>query len=208
MRVYFVRHGQSELNASGTHQGAEGALSSAGRQQAHYVGEKLKQFSIDAIIHSPFERTHETAEVIRETLGHADMQTTELLREIVPPSSLQGMEHHHEKSIAVRAQIRENQQDHDWRYEDEETVNEIIDRCHACLKYLSEQPHENMVVVSHGSFMKCLFATVLLGDLVTSEVFHRFRQNLDTANTGVCILDYRDSQWRVLTWNDFAHINP
>lgn len=208
MRVYFVRHGQSLLNAAKTAQGAAGGLSAMGQEQARYVGEKLKQFPIDVIIHSPFERTHETAEVIRQVLGHADMQTTDLLREIVPPSSMQGKGSFSEELLAVRAAIRENHKDHDWRYEDEETVNEIIQRCQECLDYLRQQPYENMVVVSHGSFMKCLLASVLMGDLVTGEIFHRFRHALHVANTGVCILDYADSHWRVLTWNDFAHINP
>lgn len=70
---YFVmRHGGSEGNKSETvsyKNQAEDHLTEEGRAQAKTAAENLKDKNIDLLIVSPFARTRETAEIVRETLG-------------------------------------------------------------------------------------------------------------------------------------------
>ncbi|KKW41970.1 MAG: hypothetical protein UY91_C0008G0013, partial [Parcubacteria group bacterium GW2011_GWB1_55_9] len=55
-RFYFVRHGETILNAQHIRQGEEGSLSENGRRQAERVGEVLRPMSIDSIISSTYPR--------------------------------------------------------------------------------------------------------------------------------------------------------
>ena len=67
-RVLFVRHGQSEWNATGRWQGqADPPLSDLGRAQARAAAHSLG--ALDAIFASDLQRAAETATIISSTLG-------------------------------------------------------------------------------------------------------------------------------------------
>jgi broad specificity phosphatase PhoE len=68
VRVYFVRHGQTDASTGDaiTH---DGSLNQAGMNQAMEVAEQLKDIKIDAIISSPLKRALQTAEAINKHHG-------------------------------------------------------------------------------------------------------------------------------------------
>lgn len=70
MKIYFVRHGESEANVKRTFAGQRenSPLTKLGRQQAKQVASDLldHNFKIDRIIASPLERAHKTAVIIVE----------------------------------------------------------------------------------------------------------------------------------------------
>ena len=67
-RLLLVRHGQSEWNAEGRWQGqADPPLSDLGRRQASVAASALG--TVDAVVASPLERAHVSAEIISEALG-------------------------------------------------------------------------------------------------------------------------------------------
>lgn len=78
MKIYMIRHGQTQWNASGRLQGqTDIALNEKGRELAARVGTALKQIPFDRVISSPLIRSVETAKlVLRENTGRAG----ELLR--------------------------------------------------------------------------------------------------------------------------------
>lgn len=78
MKIYIIRHGQTQWNASGRLQGqTDIALNEKGRELAARVGAALKQIPFDRVISSPLIRSVETAKlVLRENTGRAG----ELLR--------------------------------------------------------------------------------------------------------------------------------
>ena len=67
-RFYFVRHGETVLNAQHIRQGEEGSLSEEGKQQAERVGEVLTSLPIERIIASPYPRAQETAIILKKYL--------------------------------------------------------------------------------------------------------------------------------------------
>jgi len=72
-KIYFVRHGESETNATGILAGQRDvALTKKGIEQARELGSKLKaeHFHADTIIASDLKRAHETAEIIAEAIGY------------------------------------------------------------------------------------------------------------------------------------------
>ena len=57
MKIYTVRHGQTEWNKKGLYQGkTDVPLNEEGKKQAMLVKEKLKDKKIDLIISSPLKR--------------------------------------------------------------------------------------------------------------------------------------------------------
>ncbi|MCP8939067.1 histidine phosphatase family protein [Alsobacter sp. SYSU M60028] len=74
LRLFFVRHGETDWNAEGRLQGQKDIpINARGRQQAAEVADRLRRLRPDAgslpWIVSPLGRTRETAEIARATLG-------------------------------------------------------------------------------------------------------------------------------------------
>src|SRR5688572_6955622 len=71
--LYFVRHGESEMNTQNVFSGhTDTPLTHKGRQQALETGSKLRdqQVNVDLIVASPLQRAHHTAIHIAETIGY------------------------------------------------------------------------------------------------------------------------------------------
>ena len=67
---YFLRHGETHWNASGTTQGQLCAgLNETGREQARRAAEALAGEPIARIVASPLERAHETARIVAAPHG-------------------------------------------------------------------------------------------------------------------------------------------
>src|SRR5690242_1411939 len=82
MKLYFVRHGESEANIQHVISNRESpfGLTSLGRKQASTLAEALKDISLTAIYSSPVLRARETAEILSQSF-HLPYQVTEALRE-------------------------------------------------------------------------------------------------------------------------------
>lgn len=68
MKIYFVRHGQTDWNIQQKMQGgqAENSLNETGIEQAKQAKEKLKNIEYDIIIRSPMKRVEQTLNIINE----------------------------------------------------------------------------------------------------------------------------------------------
>lgn len=65
MKIFFVRHGQSESNLEKVMAGHKDVmLTQKGREQAYETANNLKEYDIDIMFVSPLKRARETAEII------------------------------------------------------------------------------------------------------------------------------------------------
>lgn len=70
MRVFFVRHGETDWNLAGRYQGrADIALCAAGRERARQIGKRMRDANISLILSSPLLRAERTAGLIKAHLG-------------------------------------------------------------------------------------------------------------------------------------------
>lgn len=70
MKIYFVRHGQSEANAAGIIAGSDNpALTESGINQAQKTGVELINHDIQLVVCSPYLRAQQTAEIIAGEIG-------------------------------------------------------------------------------------------------------------------------------------------
>lgn len=82
MKLYFVRHGQSEANLLNefSNRGYKNGLTALGREQAHQLADRLKPDSLSYIYSSPLMRAVQTAEILSNELD-LEFETKDALRE-------------------------------------------------------------------------------------------------------------------------------
>lgn len=85
MKIYVIRHGETELNVKLVKQGwLDAPLNQAGRDLARLTGQALKGIRFDACITSPLIRSRETVEIVLRESGNGavPIQTDDRLKEI------------------------------------------------------------------------------------------------------------------------------
>ena len=80
MRLYVIRHGETDLNARRVVQPADTPLSAAGLEQARRVADRLTREGIDHIVTSDLVRARMTAEAVQRSTG-APLELEPLLQE-------------------------------------------------------------------------------------------------------------------------------
>lgn len=82
MKLYFVRHGESEANTQHviSNYGSGFGLTERGRQQVHELADRLNDLPLTTMYSSPVLRAMDTADILYERLG-LPYRVTEALRE-------------------------------------------------------------------------------------------------------------------------------
>lgn len=213
--VYVVRHGESLSNATRVRQGPEAPLTERGKAQAIRVGRRIVGLSPERIVTSDFTRAKETAEIARIHTGHERLDHSSLFVERRNPGVMTGKSMDDPEVERIWDEIAKNYGIPGWRHSDEENFEDLIARAKTALRYLERLPHSSVVVISHGMFMKVLFAHILLGEHLNARTFwDRFVPMKNVANTGIMHLEYTDNYhgtgkyWKLHSWNDHAHLLP
>ena len=64
LRLYFMRHGETEWSKSGQHTGrADIPLTADGEREARRLGERIRSITIDHVLVSPLKRARQTCEL-------------------------------------------------------------------------------------------------------------------------------------------------
>lgn len=205
MKVYLVRHGQTTLNSLGIHQPANATLSQLGNKQAADLAERVSHLTISKIITSSHTRAVETAEIINKKL-HKKIIHSDLFVEQKRPSEVENESHRNEEVISIQKEIVENFADPMWHYSDEENYYDVLDRALQALAYLEEQGDKDILVVSHGTFLKMLLGVMIFGGDFAPSMAINFLETLHVKNSGITMTEFKDGKWKVLTWNDYAHL--
>ena len=85
MLIYLIRHGETRLNASGTLQGwMDVPLNENGIELARITGRNMRPIHFDRCISSPLIRALDTAKIVLESSGNADVpiEIDERIKEI------------------------------------------------------------------------------------------------------------------------------
>ena len=210
-RIYFVRHGESESNVTGVVQGLYDPLSEAGELQALRIAERAQSIDFSALISSDATRARMTADAVHSTTK-VPIVESELFREVKRPTSLVGLAHTREEYISFLRAEYDNRLDSAWRFEDEEIYGDLYARAQSALQFLLDHEAEELLVVTHGHFLRFLLATMIMGTKLTPDIWHAFATRFVVTNTGITIASHEpipwkkeEKHWRVLTWNDHAH---
>jgi broad specificity phosphatase PhoE len=206
--IYFVRHGESKGNASDRYQMDSSPLSERGRAQAGRIAKRTSRLSVEAVISSTMPRASETAEIISDLVG-LPVEHSDLFVERKRPSAQKGLIRTSPEAEEMDKGIIRSSAEAGYRYADEENFDDLTLRSGQVLTYLEKHPANQLLVVTHGLFLRVLLAKAIYGANLTGEECTNIIGTMQTANTGITVFTYdaeRSRPWHVITWNDHAHL--
>lgn len=206
MRIYIIRHGQSTENVLKNYLGSEAELTAVGQQQAKIIARRLAKLPIKLILSSDFKRAVKTVEIIRQRL-RVKYLVTPFLREETPPTEFMGQTGKSLLVTRIRKQQFAKRNNKHWHYSTEENYFDLKKRQEKFIRFLKKQREENILIVGHIIATRMLVGLLIFGELFTPDLFYKMREKWVFRNTGVTICDYQNGQWKLISWNDQAHIN-
>lgn len=208
--IYFVRHGETVLNAQGIRQGSGGPLTDQGRAQALATAKRFPKHrgKADIIIASPYERTRETAHIIAEELD-LPIEYCDLLVERRNPSEIIGKSGSDPMVKEVIDRIDKSFHEDNLRFSDEENFIDLKERARKLLIYISERPEKKLIMVTHGIFLKMVAAYMMYGESLDASLYNKLSFYNPMDNAGMTICSYKShwfspNEWRILVWNDLT----
>lgn len=152
MKLYFVRHGQTDANAKMTQGGQiaelDEPLNAAGVQQATEAADALKAIDFDAVVSSPLKRAVQTAEIINK-YHNKNIQIDDAWRE-------------REAGAYIDATVWHDLFDFDKKIpvENGESLEDFFKRVQDAMIDLKSHfgPDSSILVVSHGGVQHVLYA--------------------------------------------------
>ena len=180
MKIYFVRHGQTDWNNQGKIQGkTDTELNKTGIEQAKEASEKLKDADIDIIICSPLKRARKTAEIINEKLN------VDILHE----KEFSERDYGEFEGISKYDLNTEEFWDYDKnvKYKKAESVKDLFDRVYRTLdKIIEKYKGKNILIVAHSGIsipFKCYFK---------KKIYKNNLNDIRTKNGEVISFDIKD----------------
>lgn len=214
MRVYFVRHGETLLNRSHTHQTKYTRLSKKGEDQARTVGEYLRNVDADLLLTSDHTRAFETAQIIGDSVGLTPL-VEPLFGEVRRPARLTGRSHFAPETFWYTLLSVFHKDDPNWHYHDAENFTDIFARVRETFEYVNalRYKYHSVIIVSHSMFISMIVA-YLCHDrmLAIRDLLPAFLHIKRMKNCGVIELRYAGGDvpgpcsWKVIkrdVWNAY-----
>lgn len=216
--IYFVRHGESLLNAAHVRQGSAGSLSPKGIEQAAWTGKRLSPVKFDAFLVSPFQRTKETAEEISKFVkSKKGIEYVDLLVERKNPSEIVNQSADDPKVKYIVDLIDKSYHDDAYRYSDEENFIDLKERARRLLIYLAHRSEKKILVVTHSIFLKMIASYILYRDDLTARKYNVLSYTNESNNASITIVEYTysifgdgwlgrklvppEKRWRLVQWD-------
>ncbi|MBE0600262.1 MAG: histidine phosphatase family protein [Firmicutes bacterium] len=155
----MIRHGETDWTMARRLQGREDIpLNEDGFRQAAAVAEHLSRLPWQAVIHSPLSRARQTAQVIAQRLGIAEVTEDPCF-----------IERDYGKASGLTAEERKRRFP-DKQYEGMEDFGHLRDRIyHGLVNQAKQHPGGNIIIVSHGAAINSVLAALSGGDLGTGK---------------------------------------
>lgn len=167
MQILFVRHGESEDDIINAYGGwADFPLTERGKEQLEATAKKIKDLKISffKVLSSPLERAKMSSAIIAKALN-LDMEIFELVKERNTYGILSGMKKDEAKNKYPEIVEAYDKGKYVIGSEREADTNE---RVKLAYQRLSQRPEQNLIVVTHGNFIKALMP-IALGKKLTKK---------------------------------------
>ena len=201
MRLYFVRHGESEANTLGiiSNRGLMYGLTDTGRRQAAALAARLKDVRFASMYSSPLLRAIETAEIVSRELG-VPYEVADALREY-DCGVLEGQPFQPHLDDYLRLFHDWTEGEWDSRFEGGESLLDIQARFVPFIERITHEGGEadNILLVSHGGVLLAALPNLLTNIDRTFAYEHIYFRNTD-----VVIAEARPEGLVCLTWCDIT----
>ena len=158
MKLYVIRHGQTDWNVKEKCQGrTDIELNNTGIKQAQNAKEQLKKHKIDLIICSPLKRTRKTAEIINETINSEIIIDERIIERGY--GNLEGKTDEEWKEIIGDNVSIANYYNLNWNKQNIEPIQDICKRVWEVLDEIKEKYNDkNILLVTHGGTCRAINA--------------------------------------------------
>ena len=199
-RLYFVRHGATQLTAEDRFSGDTGVdLSDEGRRQVQRLAERLSGDAVKAIYASPLGRTVETARILAAPCG-----LTPILRD-----GLREISHGRWEGL-TRREVEERYAEEYSAWEEDpftfapkdgESGLAVLARALPVIReVVVAHPGELVMVVSHKATLRLILSSLLGFDA------RGYRDRLDQSPACLNVVDFKDPvRARLMLFNDTSH---
>lgn len=197
MRIYVLRHGQSEANLQGAHAGwAQVPLTEKGLAQAAAAGERLKALRFDKVIVSNLRRAQQTAQA---ALPGYEYRTDWRVREI-GVGSLEGRRVE-DCIVELGEPYSQHRALRDFTAYGGENLEQMQRRVSEFMDDLTKEPENAQIaVVCHEGAMYCMLRHVMQCTLPHLTAF--------ADNCSVCVFTYKAGRWVLNKWNETGSLIP
>lgn len=152
-RLYYLRHGLSELNVAGKFAGLTNTpLTPAGKRGAHQAGKDNRGIAIDIIVASPLSRAHETAKLFASGAG--------LTQEIIITNPLLVERNFGSLELTTWTADKSHNLMNDNLPEGVEPWDDMVARAQELLDYAEKLSADSILLVGHGGIGRALRSIV------------------------------------------------
>ena len=159
MKIYIIRHGETNSNKEGRLQGwSDDKLNDFGILLADQTGKAMKGMKFDAVFSSSLSRAKKTAEVILENIGSTrEIIIDDRIKEI-NMGTFEGKKFKPGECEVDPVLVKKFFADpiHAPAYPGGESVIEVMARTQEFLKELSTKEYETVLVSTHGCALRCM----------------------------------------------------
>jgi alpha-ribazole phosphatase len=199
MKLYLIRHGESEANQKHLHAGwAPVHLTEKGIEDAKKAGKLISDIKFDKVFSSDLVRVVETCFY---ATGITDQEQRPELREL-NVGSLAGKSPEKLMKEVGLEYIKRNHS-RDYRFYGGENMEDLFSRVESFMKELEANPYSSMnnilVFASEGAIDMALASVLEIG----AQGFN----NMTCDNGSVSVFEYVNGLWKINKWNYTKNLN-
>ena len=189
MKLYLIRHGESEANIKDVFGGqTQVPLTARGEEEARNAKKLLDGLSFDKVYSSDLIRAIRTQELMYPC---EEVERLELLREM-DVGELAGK--HRSECVALWGEgFMEDRNNSNFVPYGGENREMICARAQKFLEFLEKQPYERVAVFSHNGFICSVMRLVSRLKPADGKFFCK--------NCSVSTFEYKDGEWKTGMWN-------
>ena len=159
MNIYIIRHGESTSDTKNKYDGDyDDHLTENGLQDAKTIAKKLNGKNIEVVFTSPKIRACETSKIISDALSCRTSVMNDLAEQDIYGAYLELSKNQPEEEYRKLGEILMNR---DNVVEGSETYKHFKERVIKSFFDITNQPFENITIVTHGGPIRCIFREIL-----------------------------------------------
>ena len=196
MKLYIIRHAETEYNRKGIIQGSEvdSDINDVGESQSNSFYEYYKDINFDKIYVSDLKRTFQT--IRRFTENGSSYEKLKEFNEIswgVNQGKSDDLEDYAELIDTWLAGNLDN------KFEEGESPNEMSVRLVKGFNKVLNDEHDKVLLCIHGRALRILLSKIIDNDLTKMDKYVH-------SNTGLYILEYKNGKYEILGSNLRDHL--
>ena len=195
MKIYVIRHGETNANKEGVLQGASNwPLNDFGIKLAEITGNNMRNIKFDACFSSPLDRAKQTAQIILKNSGNEDVeiQYDKRIQELnMGIYEGKKIEPGQKEVSVIKLLLFKYNAFLCGRFKGGETARELCKRTQEFLKELSTKNYETVLVSTHGCAMRAML------NMLYDNKFN-FWQGMVPFNCAVNVIEVKDGEMKLV----------